>query len=418
MPNGVETIRICRREAVFHFNSLARVDEFLKPNLILFGEVSVLAFLQQPGNLCIHRIQRGDVVRQPARDRRVPALIGGGLELHQLRSRGFRQGFEGIRPFGHDLIGFLLAVRPYGNQAIQPILCGLLVPDEVRLVHAKERQAVAPAIEGFRGSRLPLVSGFLHTLEGFPGLLGTGNVVRNGDGRRNCCGSHSQPHGRRTAQDGHEALDAATSLADSGGKLADTGRKGADTLRDFAKREQHRPGSSGNRGVLENLFALRSIQLEEAVQHIVCALDEVLDGGIEIIAQLLPKEDSLVLQVDELALRRGVALVGLGGQGGVLLPCTVGCFLCPAEQLGGIGRAQHRIAQTYLLDADFVQHSDGTFAFLIHFGKADNKCLKCCSGIAVKQRLELRTGHAADSSEILEGIPAGGRGDLHLDERL
>ena len=131
-----------------------------------------------------------------------------------------------------------------------------------------------------------------------------------------------------------------------------------------------------------------------------------MDGGIEIIAQLLPKEDSLVLEVDELALRRGVALVGFCGQGGVLRPCAVRSRLRPAEQIGGICGTQQRIAQTHLLDTDLVQHSDGAFARIVHLGETHDKRLKRCGGVTVKQCLELCAGHAADSTEVFQCLTA------------
>ena len=273
-------------------------------------------------------------------------------------------------------------------------------------------------IEGLCRGRLPFLGCFLHTLEGLAGLLRTGNVVRNGHGRCDRSRRHRQPHSRGTAQDSHEALDAAASLADCCGKLADACRKRTDTLGQLAEDQHHRTDCGSNGGEADDLHPLRFVQIHEAVQQIVRAFDEALDRGIEIIAQLLPEEDRLVLEVGELAFRCGVALVGLGGQGGVLRPCAVCGCLRPAEQIGGIGGTQQRIAQAYLLDADLVQHGDGTFARVVHLGETYDKCLKRSSGVTVKQCLELCAGHAADSTEVLQCLTARRRGNLHLDERL
>ena len=70
-----------------------------------------------------------------------------------------------------------------------------------------------------------------------------------------------------------------------------------------------------------------------------------MNGGIQVIAQLLGKEDGLVFQVDELAFRSGVALTGFFCKGGVLSPCLVSRLLCRSKKLRRVDGAQECIAQ-------------------------------------------------------------------------
>ena len=313
-----------------------------------------------------------------------------------------------------DLVAFLFAVRPDGNQAVQPFLCGLLVLDEILLGHTEEGEPLAVPVEGLRRRAFPLVGGFLHSLERFASLLSAGHIIRNGYGGIDGRGGNGQPYGRRAAQHAQEALDPAACLADRCGKLADAGRDAADALGHFTKEQQHRPNRGGNSGILDDLLALSFIHLQELAQQVVRAFNQALDGGIQVIADLLPKQQRLVFEVRELAGRGAVALPGLIGQGRVLFPCSIGHVLCAGEQFGRISSAEQRIAQANLVDADVRQRLDGAFAFIVQLGQAHNKRLKCSGGVIVPQRFKLLRRHPGYLAEVIQRLSACRGGNLHF----
>ena len=202
---------------------------------------------------------------------------------------------------GDDLIAFLLAIRPDGQQPVQPFLRGLLVLDEILLGHAEEGEALAIPVERLRSRAFPLVSSFLHSLQRFAGLLCAGHIIRNGhsgiDGR---CGN-GQPYGGRAAQHAQKALDPAARLADRRGKLADAGRDAADALGHLAKEQQHRANGGSDGSILDDLLALGFIHLKELAQQIIRAFNQTLDGGIQIITDLLSEQQRFLRFVSLLA---------------------------------------------------------------------------------------------------------------------
>ena len=149
---------------ILDLNGLAGVDEFLQTNLIFFGEKAVLPLFQQPLDLRIHLIQRLDVRCQPLRDTGIAIFVSGILERLQFGARAVRQAFEGIRPMCDDLVALFLAIRPDGQQTVQPVLRGLLIPDKIVLRQAKEGQSFAVSIEGFGGGVFPLLRCIFHAL--------------------------------------------------------------------------------------------------------------------------------------------------------------------------------------------------------------------------------------------------------------
>ena len=267
-----------------------------------------------------------------------------------------------------DLVAFLFAVRPDGNQAVQPFLCGLLVLDEILLGHTKEGEALAVSVKGLRRRAFPLVGGFLHPLERFASLLSAGHIIRNGYGGIDGRGGNSQPYGGRAAQHAQEALDPAARLADRSSKLADAGRDAADALGHFTKEQQHRPNRGGNGRIPDDLLALGFIHLQKLAEQLIRALDQALDGGIQVVTDLLSKQQRLVFEVRELAGGGGITLLRFRCQRGIFLPCGVGHVLRTGEQFGCVGGTEQRIAQANLVDADVRQRLDGAFAFIVQFG--------------------------------------------------
>ena len=386
--------------------------------MVGIGEIAVLAALEQSGKLRVQRIQRGHVVRELVGYARIAAFVRRSLERGQFIAGGGRQALEGFRPCGYNLVAFLLAVCPDLDQPVQPFLRGLRLPHKVAFAHAEKGQAFAFAVEGFGGGVLPLLRGFVHALQRLAGLLRAGEVVHQRDRVRHHSRGDRQPHRRGLAQHRKESRPAAARLAHGSGKLANAGGERADALGHLAQGKEHRPRGRGIGGHADDLHPLGLVHVEEAFHEVARAVDEALNRGIQVVAELLGEEKRRVFEVDEPAFRGGVALARFLGEGGVLLPGVDGHVLRPGEQLVGVDRAQERIAQADLRDADIVQCGDGRNAFLVHPGKARDKRLKRRGGVGFKERLEALRRQAGHAGEVLQRLAAGGRSHLHLDQRL
>ena len=179
-----------------------------------------------------------------------------------------------------------------------------------------------------------------------------------------------------------------------------------------------RPRGSGVGRHPDDLLALCLVHGEEALQQFVCAVDELLDGRVQVVADLLREQHGGVFEVGQAALRGGIALVRFLRKRGVFLPRVDGHGLCLGEQLVGVDRAQQRVAQADLRDADLLQRGDGRNTRLVHLRKPHDKCLKRGGGVAVPQRLEALRRHAGHAGEILQRLSARFGGDLHVDQRL
>ena len=166
------------------------------------------------------------------------------------------------------------------------------------------------------------------------------------------------------------------------------------------------------------MHPLRLVHFQKPAQQLVHAANEVLDHGVEIVPDLLGKQQRPVLQVDQLALRGGVALASFFGQRGVLFPRGIGQRLCLGKQARSVGGAQQRVAQSDFIDPDLLQRGDGRYARLVHSSQPDDERLKRRRRVAVPQRLEPLRRHAGHAREILQRLPARGRGHLHIDQRL
>ena len=245
---------------------LAGIDQFLQSDLVTFGEVAVLPLPQQPFDFLIDGVQLINVSLQLGRHTGIAIGICGGLQFNQRIAGIGSQRFEGFRPLADNFIGFLLAVRPDSKKPGEPLFSSLCFIGEVAFTHAEERKAIAFAIESFSSSIFPAFSGFRHAFECFTRLLCTGNIVgkRNRANHNRC--SNSQPHRRRLAQNGHKALEAASSFADSGSKLADTPSKYTDALGNLADAQENWTGCSCDASPFDDLKPLCFIHFHEAVE--------------------------------------------------------------------------------------------------------------------------------------------------------
>ena len=255
-------------------------------------------------------------------------------------------------------------------------------------------------------------------MEGFSGLLCTGHIVCQRDSAYDNSGSNSHPYSRRTAQYGHEPFEPTTRLANRCGKLADSGRSCTDCFCDLPQHQKNGSDRSCVRRKLYDLYPLGFVHLKELHKQFAGTVNQVLYCGIQIIANLLTKEQGCIFKVLQLALCGGIPFASLGRQSGILFPGTISCFLGFAEKFGGIGRAQQRIAQTYFHNTDFLQCGNSRFAFIIQLGQAHDECLKRSCRIAVPQRLELLCRHAGYLGEVIQSLPACCGGYLHLNQRF
>ena len=129
----------------------------------------------------------------------------------------------------------------------------------------------------------------------------------------------------------YEINEAAARLAHGGGKLADAGGERTDALCHLAQGKEHRPRGRCIGGHANDLHPLGLVHVEEAFHEVARAVDEALNRGIQIVAELLGEEDRCIFEVDESAFRGGVALARLLGEGCVFLPGVDGHVLRPGE---------------------------------------------------------------------------------------
>ena len=140
--------------------------------------------------------------------------------------------------------------------------------------------------------------------------------------------------------------------------------------------------------------------------------------GIQIVANALSRQHSGILEVFQLALRGGVALAGLAGQGHILLPCGRGRLLGLGEKLGGVGGAHQGIPQAHLGKAHLLQSDDGGHALLVHLGQPHDEFFNRACRIGVPQGLEFLGGQPGHPGEVLQGLAVGFHGHLHFDHGL
>ena len=116
-----------------------------------------------------------------------------------------------------------------------------------------------------------------------------------------------RPYAGRFAQYTHEAAKAAASLAYSRSEFADAGYHRTQAAGHLAVDQDGGANGRHDGGPLEDLLALGTVHFKEFVEQIIRAGDQILNGWRNIVAQRLPKEQRLVLQVGEPAFRGGVA---------------------------------------------------------------------------------------------------------------
>ena len=105
---------------VFDLDGFAGIDQLLQTDFVLVGEIPVLPLFQQAADLRVHGVQLVDVAGELVGHGGIARRLSGFAHFLQLAAGGCGQLFEGIRPLLDDLVGFLFAVRPDGQHALQP----------------------------------------------------------------------------------------------------------------------------------------------------------------------------------------------------------------------------------------------------------------------------------------------------------
>ena len=252
---------------VFDLDGLAGVDELLQADFISLRQLPVLLLFQQPGDLFVHGVQGINVSLQLRGNGRIARLIGGFLQAGKLLTGAGGQALKGFRPFRNDLVGFLFAIRPDAQQAVQPFAAVPGGPLEVVLAHAEEGQALAAAVEGFCGGFLPGLGGLRHTFQRFAGGFRAGRDVhqlyravhqRSGKSNHGHLGGsqHLYQPANPTARHG----DGSGELADGREGISQGSGDGADRTHDLAQNQHDGADSSGKSGPFHDGLALRRIQ--------------------------------------------------------------------------------------------------------------------------------------------------------------
>ena len=140
--------------------------------------------------------------------------------------------------------------------------------------------------------------------------------------------------------------------------------------------------------------------------------------GVQIVADALSRQHSGILEVFQLALRRGVALAGFVGQRHIVFPCGRGRLLGLGEKLGGVGGAHQGVPQAHLGKAHLLQSDNGGHALLVHLGQPHDEFLNRASRVGVPQGLEFLGGQPGHPGEVLQGFAVGFHGHLHFDHGL
>ena len=416
--NGGKAIRIGGRQIVLDLDGVTGIDQLLQPDLFIIREEPVLPFLQEALDLRVHGIQLPDAFGQIIRHGSISGLIGGSLEGFQFRPSRGREFLPGIRPLRDYLVRFLLAIRPHGNEAVHPALRVRGRAGKGALVHAEGGQSVRAAIECVGGGILPFLGGLGHALEGLAGFLCAGNIISNGNGRSDNSHAQGHPYGGRAGQRLHESAPAAACCGDSPGEFRQAAGDCADACRDLAEYQQHRPDSGDDGGNPDNQLALAGIQGHEALEQFLRAVDQLLNRGRQILANLLRGQNGGVFEILEPGFRGGISLVRFIRESHIFLPGIGRGFLGGGKQFRRIGRAQQRIAQAHLGESHFLQGGDGGNALFVHLGEADDERLDGRRGIGFPQLFEGVLGHAGYLGEIGQRLAARFHGDLHFNHGL
>ena len=299
------------------------------------------------------------------------------------------------------------------------VLPVLLVGIEPRRLHLLQLAdvGVCDACSGHGGGNsiviggLGLVHRLPHSSGGFGQLFHTGyGVIRrsggqSNDARRDC------GHGSGNA---HDDIDAGDRRCENGtggcGYLCSDriGSQRGDDRADHACKggdgvDKCRIFLNERRNAVEDLRA-------DAVSLAERGSIGVADGYLEVVVG--------VLHHGQPALRGGVALVGLVGEGGILLPGGI----CSVHRAGHLvcGKTQgfEHIALPDAGQPQVFQHEDGALALLVQLAEAADEGSQGAHGVVLPRRRKFFGGHTRDTGELREVVPTLCNGLFNGVERL
>ena len=125
-----------------------------------------------------------------------------------------------------------------------------------------------------------------------------------------------------------------------------------------------------------------------------------------------------VLHHGQPALRGGVALVGLVGEGGILLPSSICSVHCASHLVCGKTQGFEQIALPDAGQTQVFQHEDGALALLVQLAEPADEGSQGAHGVGLPRRRKFFGGHTRDTGELREVVPALCDGLFNGVERL
>ena len=262
---------------------------------------------------------------------------------------------------------------------------------------------------------LGVVHRFTHTAGSFGQLLHAGyGVIRRGGGKGNDA-RRDRGHGSGNA---HDDIDA-------GDRRREDGAGGCGYLRGYLR--GYRVGGKrgddcadhahkGGDGVAQcRVFLNERRNAVEDFRADAVGLAErggvgVTDRHFEIVVG--------VLHHGQAALRGGIALVGLVGEGGILLPCGIGGVHRAGHLVRGKAQGFEHIALPDAGQAEVFQHKDGALALLVQLAQPADERGQGAHGVVLPCGGEFLGGHTRDAGELCKAVSALCNGLFNGVERL
>ena len=125
-----------------------------------------------------------------------------------------------------------------------------------------------------------------------------------------------------------------------------------------------------------------------------------------------------VLHHGQAALYGGVALIGLVGEGGILLPCGIGGVHRAGHLVCGKTQGFEHIALPDAGQTQVFQYEDGALALLVQLAEPADEGSQGAHGVVLPRRRKFFGGHTRDTGELREVVPALCNGLFNGVERL
>ena len=244
-----------------------------------------------------------------------------------------------------------------------------------------------------------LVHGIPHPLGRLGQLVHRGNGVIGGGGGKGGDGGGHAGHGRSYAHDDVHARDRGREQLHKGNDhFCDCGVCGK-----TGRSEAHDP-HKGRHSIYKGRVLLDKFRdsIEHSCAYGVGFLERrgvgVADGHLQILVG--------ILHHGQPALRGGIPLVGLVGEGGILLPRSIRGIYCAGHLVCGQAQSLEHIALPDASQPQVLQHEHGAFALLVQLAQTADEGGQGTHGIVLPCGGELIGGHTRDACELRKVIPA------------